>query len=144
MYSWIFHHSWTICLHNKDNETITLVGKGLSWKCAHFMQIRWKCVHFLAFSGKCMHFMQIRWKCTHFMQIRWKCAHFLAFSGKCAHFMQIRWKCAHFKENAHILCKLGENACIFLWKCVHFQFEPLLLSWLTKIGLSYIYERPIS
>ena len=107
------------------NETITLVGKGLSWKCAHFMQIRWKCTHFLAFSGKCMHFMQIRWKCahflafsgkcTHFMQIRWKCTHFLALSGKYAHFMQIRWKCAHFQENVRILCKLGENVC-FLCK----------------------------
>ena len=30
------------------------------------------------------------------------------------HFMQIRWKCAHFPENARILCKLDENARIFL------------------------------
>ena len=114
------------------------------------MQIRWKCAHFLAFSGKCAHFMQIRWKCahflafsrkcTHFMQIRWKCMHFLAFSWKCAHFMQIRWKCAHFMQ-------IRWKCAHFHWKCAHFQqnqdLNNLRFRWLTNIGLSYIYERPI-
>ena len=124
------------------NETITLAGKGLSWKCAHF----------LAFSGKCVHFMQIRQKC----------AHFLAFSGKCTHFLEnacilcklgenarILCKLGEnariFSGNAHILCKLGENTCIFtenarisikikIWTNLRFR-RPI------NIGLSYIYTK---
>ena len=71
---------------NEWNETITLAGKGLSWKCAHFMQIRWKCVHFLALSGKCTHFQEN--------------AHILCKLDENAHIF------LHFQENARIFRKM--------------------------------------
>ena len=53
--------------------------------------------------------------------------------------MQIRWKWMHFPSaNAHILCKLDENACIFRKMCENANLNFFRFRRLTNIGLLYI------
>ena len=56
---------------------------------------------------------------------QWKCAHFRENVRKCVHFHLICIKCAHFHRNAHILCKLDENARIFFTKMRAFPRKTL-------------------